>query len=170
MPSILAATDMVVRYGDRTILDGATLAIDEGDRIGLVGRNGSGKTTFLKLLAGLQSPDSGTISPRRDLVVSYLSQDFTLDAALDVRGNIRAGAQHVLDLIEEFERLPAESKRHAELEQRIAALDGWTLDRRTEIAIAHLNCPTGDRRIETLSGGEKRRVAMCRAIVAQPDL
>src|SRR5437667_7249545 len=72
MPSILAATDLVVRYGDRTILDHATLAIEEGDRIGLVGRNGCGKTTFLRILAGLQSPDGGEVSRRRDLVVSYL--------------------------------------------------------------------------------------------------
>jgi ATPase subunit of ABC transporter with duplicated ATPase domains len=68
----LAATDLVVRYNERTILDAATLGIDEGDRIGLVGRNGCGKTTFLKILAGLQSPDGGEVTARRDLVVSYL--------------------------------------------------------------------------------------------------
>jgi ATP-binding cassette subfamily F protein uup len=75
----------------------------------------------------------------------------------------------VLDLIAEFESLPHDSKRHEELEHRIAALEGWTLDRRIETAMSHLNCPAGDRRIETLSGGEKRRVAMCRAIVSRPD-
>src|SRR5438309_2852087 len=105
MPSILAATDLVVRYGDRTILDHATLAIQEGDRIGLVGRNGCGKTTFLRILAGLQAPDSGDLSRRRGLVASYLPQDFMLDAAKSVRENIRDGAQHVLTLIEEFESL-----------------------------------------------------------------
>ena len=92
MSTILNATELTVCYGDRTVLDHATLAIDEGQRIGLVGRNGSGKTTFLKILAGLQSPDAGEVTRRRDLVVSYLSQDFTLDPALDVRGNVRAGA------------------------------------------------------------------------------
>src|SRR6185436_17692975 len=107
MSTILNATDVTVRYNDRTILDAATLAIDEGQRIGLVGRNGCGKTTFLKLLAGLQMPDSGTVTRRRDLVVSYLAQDFLLDPLLDVRGNVRAGAQHMLDLIAEFESLPA---------------------------------------------------------------
>src|SRR5579885_1184688 len=99
-----------------------------------------------------------------DLVISYLSQDFTLDPALNVHENVRAGARHVLDLIAEFESLPATSRRHGELEHRIAALDGWTLATRIEIAMARLNCPAGDRRIETLSGGEKRRVALCRAI------
>ena len=79
MSTIINATDVVVRYNDRAILDGATLAIDEGQRIGLVGRNGCGKTTFLKLLAELQSPDSGDVTRRRNLAVSYLSQDFILD-------------------------------------------------------------------------------------------
>ena len=170
MPVILTAADVVVRYNQRTILDAATLGVEEGDRIGLVGRNGCGKTTFLRILAGLQAPDSGTVTARRDLVVSYLPQDFTLDVSLDVRGNVRQGAKHVLDLIAEFEALPAESKRHEELEHRIATLDGWSLDQRIETAMSHLDCPPGDRRIESLSGGEQRRVAMARAIVSQPEL
>src|SRR5258706_3336251 len=169
MPSILAATDLVVRYGERTILDHATLAIEEGDRIGLVGRNGCGKTTFLRILAGLQSPDSGEVSGRRDLVSSYLPQDFMLDATKSVYENIRDGGRYVLKLIEEFESLPHDSKRHEELEHRIQTLEGWTLDRRIEVAMSHLNCPDAERRIESLSGGEKRRVAMFRAIVSSPD-
>src|SRR5271156_2904899 len=115
MSTILAANDLVVRYNEHAVLDGATLAVDEGDRIGLVGRNGCGKTTFLKILAGLQSPDGGEVTARRDLVVSYLPQDFALDASLDVRANVRLGARHVLNLIAEFESLPPESKRHEEL-------------------------------------------------------
>ena len=170
MSAILTASDLVVRYNQRTILDAATLGIEEGDRIGLVGRNGCGKTTFLKIVAGLQAPDGGEVTARRDLVVSYLSQDFTLDASLDVRGNVRQGARHVLDLIAEFESLPAESKRHEELEHRIQALEGWSLDQRIETAMSHLNCPPGDRRIDSLSGGEQRRVAMARAIVSRPEL
>ena len=152
------------------MLDHATLAIDEGDRIGLVGRNGCGKTTFLRILAGLQSPDTGDVTRRRELVVSYLPQDFMLDPEKNVLENIRDGAKHVLDLIAEFESLPHDSKRHEELEHRIAALEGWTLDRRIETAMSHLNCPAGDRHCDTLSGGEKRRVALCRAIVGQPEL
>jgi ABC transport system ATP-binding/permease protein len=169
MPTIISASEITVRYGDRAILDATTLGIQEGERLGLVGRNGAGKTTFLRILAGLQSPDSGEVARQRDLVVSYLPQDFMLDATKSVEENIRDGAKPVLDLIAEFESLPHDSKRHEVLEHRIHALEGWTLDMRIEIAMAHLNCPAGDRRIETLSGGEKRRVAMCRAVVSLPD-
>jgi ATP-binding cassette subfamily F protein uup len=169
MSTILNATDVTVRFNERAILDAATLAIEEGQRIGLVGRNGCGKTTFLKLLAGLQLPDNGSVTRRRELVVSYLAQDFALDGKCDVRGNVRAGARHVLELIAEFESLPADSKRHEELEQRIQAREGWTLDSRIETALSHLNCPEGGRDVATLSGGEKRRVALARAIVSRPD-
>ena len=169
-PALLTANELVVAFNGRLILDHATLALHEGDRVGLVGRNGAGKSTFLKVLAGQRTPDAGEVAARRDLVVSYLSQEFTLDPAKNVRENIRVGAQHVLDLIAEFESLPAQSRRHAELEDRIAQLDGWTLDARIATAMSHLDTPSGDRAIGTLSGGEQRRVAMCRAIVARPDL
>jgi ATP-binding cassette subfamily F protein uup len=170
MPTILSASKISVRYNDRMVLNDLTLGIQEGERLGLVGRNGAGKTTFLRILAGLQAPDSGEISRQRDLVVSYLPQDFMLDAAKSVKENILDGACHVLGLIAEFESLPHDSKRHEELEHRIHALEGWSLDTRIEIAMAHLNCPGADRRIDSLSGGEKRRVAMCRALVSMPDL
>jgi len=169
MSTILTAADVVVRYNEQVVLNGATLAIEEHDRVGLVGRNGVGKTTLLRVLAGLQTPDSGAVTKRRDLVVSYLSQDFTLDPEKNVWENVRAGAQHVLDCIAEFEGLPAESRRHAELEERIVALDGWSVDRRIDTALSHLNCPDDARSIDSLSGGEKRRVAVARAIVSQPD-
>jgi ATP-binding cassette subfamily F protein uup len=169
MPTIISASEITVRYGDRAILDATTLGIQEGERLGLVGRNGAGKTTFLRILAGLQHPDSGEVARQKDLVVSYLPQDFMLDATKSVEENIRDGAKPVLDLIAEFESLPHDSKRHEYLEHRIQALEGWTLDTRVQIAMAHLNCPAGDRRVDTLSGGEKRRVAMCRAVVSLPD-
>ncbi len=169
MSTIISASEVSIRYGTRAVLDDVTLGIQDGDRLGLVGRNGAGKTTFLRLLAGLQTPDSGVVDRQRDLVVSYLPQDFMLDDTKNVFENVRDGAQHVFKLIAEFESLPHESKRHEELETRIQVLDGWTVDRRIEIALSHLNCPAADRRVESLSGGEKRRVAMARAIVSRPD-
>jgi ATP-binding cassette subfamily F protein uup len=168
-PTLLTALDLGVRYNEHVILDGASLTIREGEHVGLVGRNGSGKSTFLKILAGKQASDRGEITCRRGMIISYLSQEFTLDSAKSVYENIREGAKHVDDLIAEFESLPAESKRHEELEHRIAALDGWNLDNRLETAMSHLGVPDGDGRIDNLSGGEKRRVAMCRAIVSRPD-
>src|SRR6516164_2535423 len=169
MGTIISASEITVRYGDRAILDATTLGVQEGERLGLVGRNGAGKTTFLRILAGLQSPDIGEVARQKDLVVSYLPQDFMLNASKSVEENIRDGAKPVLDLIAEFESLPHDSKRHEFLEHRIRALEGWTLDTRVEIAMAHLNCPAGDRRVDSLSGGEKRRVAMCGAIISRPD-
>jgi ABC transport system ATP-binding/permease protein len=170
MSAILAAAEIVVRYNDRVVLNRASLTIDERDHLGMVGRNGSGKSTFLRILAGTQTAEGGEIMRRREMVVGYLPQEFSLDLGLTVAENVRSGAAHVQALIREFESLPAASGRHAELEQRIQALDGWGLDHRITTALAHLNCPAGDRRIDTLSGGEQRRVALCRAIVSQPDL
>ncbi len=169
-PAILTATDVEVRYNEQVVLKKASLTVGERDRIGMVGRNGSGKSTFLKILAGQQVADSGAITSRRGLVIGYLAQEFALDSQLNVFENVRAGAKHVLDLIAEFESLPANSKRHDELEQRIRLLDGWGLEHRLKTAMSHLNVPAGERRIDTLSGGEKRRVAMCRAIISRPDL
>ncbi len=168
--TLISATDLRVRFNQQVVLDGASLSLLDGDRVGLVGRNGSGKSTFLKILAGVAEPDSGTVARRRGLVMGYLPQDFALNPALTVRENVRQGAREVLDLIHEFEGLAADSRRHAELEERIVALDGWTLDRRIETALSRLHCPTGDRAIGDLSGGEKRRVALCRAVVSRPEL
>lgn len=169
MSTLINATDVSVRYNDRAVLEKASLTITEGDRIGLVGRNGCGKTTFLRLLAGIQEADTGTITRRRDLTTAYLPQEFSLEPGVTVLESIRAGARHVLDLIAEFETLPAESSRHADLEKRILQLEGWTLDNRIETAMSHLNCPAPDRLVDTLSGGERRRVAMCRELIARPD-
>ena len=169
-PALLTATELVVRYNEQVILDAASLTLREGERVGLVGRNGCGKSTFLRILAAAQEPDAGSITGRRGLIIGYLAQDCTLDLSLDVQANIRCGARHVLELIAEFESLPAHSARHDELEDRIARLDGWGLDHRIRLAMSQLNVPEGTRRVETLSGGERRRVAICRAIVSRPDL
>jgi len=169
-PTLLTAKDLVVRFNDRTILDHATLSIHEGERVGLVGRNGSGKSTFLKILAGETHADSGDVMGKRDLLVGYLSQDFTLDPALTVLENIRVGAKHVLDAITQFESLPWDSHHHEELEHYIQLHDGWNLDSRIATAMSKLGCPPAEGSIVNLSGGEKRRVALCRAIISQPDL
>ena len=103
MSVILTARGINVRYNDRVILDGVALAVEERDRIGLVGHNGSGKSTLLNILAGRQTPDAGEITPRRNLVIGYLAQEFTLDPKLTVVDSVRESARRVLRLIEEFE-------------------------------------------------------------------
>jgi ATP-binding cassette subfamily F protein uup len=168
--TIVSAFEIEISFGQQNILDKASLSIREGDRIGMVGRNGTGKSTFLKILAGITQPDAGQVVRSKDLTIGYLSQDFTLDESKNVFENVRSGADYVLGLIKEFESLPAHSKRHDDLEHRIAHLEGWTLDSRVKETMSHLNTPAGDRDIATLSGGEKRRVAMAKALVSRPDL
>jgi ATP-binding cassette subfamily F protein uup len=167
--AIASASELVVRYGHQTILDGATIAIQEGDRVGLLGRNGAGKSTFLRIAAGDFAPDSGSYATRRDLVTGYLPQRFELDEAATVLDNILEGARSVLNLIDEYETTPPEGNRSAELLDLITHADGWALDQRAGSLINHLHAPEPDRIVGTLSGGERRRVALCRALLAKPD-
>ena len=169
-PTLINATDLAVRYNDEVVLSGASLNICAGQRIGMVGRNGCGKSTLLRLLAGEFQPDSGEITRKRDLRVGYLSQKFTLDESATVEANIRSGASHVLKLIEQFESPDVDPAEHERLEQEILTLGGWELDNRIQTVMSHLNAPPAERTVTGLSGGEMRRVALCRALVAQPDL
>ncbi len=166
--AVAGGKDLVVRYGTQVVLDGATLSIHEGDRIGLVGRNGSGKSTFLKIASGAALPDAGEFTRRRGLVTGYLPQVFDLDEAADVMKNVLDGAAHIRDLIAEYGTASgAEAER---LLDRINALDGWELEQRATALINHLHAPAPETPVAPLSGGEKRRVALCRALLAKPDL
>jgi len=167
--ALISTNEIVVDYGHHIVLDHASLAIHESERVGMVGRNGSGKTTFLKILAGELEPDSGEIIRRRDLVTGYLPQSFTLDESATVYDNILSGVQTLLDLIRQYEDSPADSPKHASLFETINHFEGWTIDQRTRSLMDHLNAPARERIVGTLSGGEKRRVALCRALLARPD-
>ena len=169
-PVILTAHDISVRFGEQVVLSNASLNIHQYDRIGLIGSNGSGKSTLLKIIAGLMQPDAGTVSRRRDIVTGYLSQDFQLDPTKSVFDNIVEGAHDVIDILREHESLPYTSERRHLLEEQIHHRDGWNLDNRIEAAMHSLNVPDRARDIGTLSGGEKRRVALCKAIISRPDL
>ncbi len=167
--AIASATDLSVKYSTQVVLDHATLTILEGERVGLVGRNGSGKSTFLQIAAGETKPDSGAFTWRRDIVTGYMPQVFDLDDSATVHQNILAGAQRVLDWIADYERVPAESPLSAELLEKINHADGWSLEHRIKSLVTNLHAPDEDRIVGTLSGGEKRRVALCRALLARPD-
>jgi ATP-binding cassette subfamily F protein uup len=169
-PVILSAKNLEVKYGEQIILDDASLTIHEGDRIGLVGRNGAGKSTFLKIVSGLLTPDSGEIAKRKEAVVSFLSQEFTLDDNKTVKENILDGAAVLIQLIKQYESLPYDSHQRKTIEHKIINADGWNIDNRFDTLILSLNAPSPDRIVSNLSGGEKRRTALCRALISQPDL
>lgn len=169
-PAVIAsASELFVRYGIQTVLDRATVTVHENERLGLVGRNGCGKSTFLRIAAGCLEPDTGEFTRRRDVVTGYLPQVFDLDETASVRDNILSGAQPILDLLAEYERIPAESARSALLLDRIQHADGWNVEHRIGSLITHLHAPDAERIVSTLSGGEKRRVALCRALLGRPD-
>jgi ATP-binding cassette subfamily F protein uup len=169
-PVILSALELEVHFGEQIILDKASLSVHEGDRIGLVGRNGAGKSTFLKIISGLLPPDSGEVAKKKDLVVGFLSQDFTLDEYRNVYDNILDGASLEINLIKEYENTPFDAANKHHLEEKILRLDSWNLDKRINMLIDSLDAPAGERDIKTLSGGEKRRVALCRTLISKPDL
>jgi ABC transport system ATP-binding/permease protein len=168
-PSILSAQEISVRFGPQTVLKNAALNVHQTDRIGLIGSNGSGKSTLLKIIAGIMQPDSGSISRRRDIITGYLAQDCQLDSTKSVYENIVDGAHDVIDIIREYESLlPTSEKRHI-LEEQIHHRDGWNLENRIETAMHSLNVPAKHRTIYSLSGGEKRRVVLCKAVISRPD-
>jgi ATP-binding cassette ChvD family protein len=174
--------DVTKRYGTRQVLDGITLGFYLGAKIGVIGGNGSGKSTLLKILAGVEEPTSGQVIPREGLTIGYLPQEPSLDAGRTVRENVEIAMTKVRDLLAEHdalamkmgEALPDDEMqrvmdRFAEVGEKIEHCDGWNLDSRLEQALHALNCPPGDSAVEHLSGGEKRRVALCRLLLEQPD-
>ena len=167
--TLLDASELKVRFNDNEVLKSASLTIRDGDHLGMVGRNGCGKSTFLKILAGITQADDGKVTPRSGLGIGYLPQGLDASDGVSVLDTIRDGAAHSFNLLDEYESLPADSNRQTELEQQIAAADAWNIETRIETAMMHLNTPASDRLMGTLSGGEKRRVALCRSIVSNPD-
>jgi energy-dependent translational throttle protein EttA len=166
---------------DRTVLENISLSFYPGAKIGVIGPNGAGKSSLLRIMAGLDDGYSGEARLTPGFTVGYLSQEPQLDPAKDVRGNVMDGVAAVRSIIDRYNEVMAMwadpdadydkiGKLQAELEDRIAATDAWSLDRNVEIAMDALRCPPDDADVVTLSGGEKRRVALCRLLLSRPDL
>ena len=167
---MFTAENLTISYSDKNILNDAFITVHAGDKIGIVGRNGCGKSTFFKILSGEEEHYSGKITRRRGLITSYLPQEFDLDPEKSINDNIRAGLPHITTLLEEYESLPADSTKAHELELKITHLDAWNLDYKIDKFLDALKIPPKEMKVSCLSGGEKRRIVLARALIANPDL
>ncbi len=168
---------------NREVLKGIWLSFLPGAKIGVLGLNGAGKSTLLRIMAGVEEPSGGEARPAKGIRVGYLSQEPVLDPSKDVLGNIEEGVAETRALLQRFNELNlklGESLSESEMERvleehgrvmaEIETKNAWELDRTVEIAMDALRVPPGDTKVETLSGGERRRVALCRLLLQHPDL
>jgi ATP-binding cassette ChvD family protein len=176
--------DLTKAYpGGREVFKGITLSFLPGVKIGVLGVNGAGKSTLLKIMAGIETEYGGEAWAAEGVRVGYLSQEPALDAGATVGENVRAAfaeLQAALDRFNEISNKFAEPlsddemndllAEQADLQEKIDAEDGWEMDRRIDIALDALRCPPADALVTTLSGGERRRVALCRLLLEKPDL
>ncbi len=158
-----------------------TLSFLPGAKIAIIGPNGAGKSTLMKVIAGLDKEFIGEAWAAEGITVGYLPQEPQLDPTKDVRGNVMDGVRPVADMMTRFNAISAEMadpqddtdfdklmEEMGDLQEKIDAVDGWTLDNQLEIAMDALRCPPGDSGVESLSGGEKRRVALCKLLLESP--
>ena len=168
---------------EKHVLKEVSLSFIPGAKIGVLGANGAGKSTLLKMMAGIEEASSGEMKLHPGASVGYLSQEPDLDESKDVRGNVEDGLAELRDLLKRFEELsmkfaePMTDDEMAEVleeqgrvQDKIEKADAWDMDRRLDIAMDALRLPPGDAPVANLSGGEKRRVALCRLLLSSPDL
>ena len=168
---------------DKVVLRDIWLSFYPGAKIGVLGANGAGKTSLLRIMAGEDTEHLGEAAPAKGTRIGYVPQEPQLDPEKDVKGNIEEGLSEIRDLLQRFEEISARFAEpmepdemetllaeQGEVQEKIDHADGWELDRRVEIAMDALRCPPGDAEVATLSGGERRRVALCRTLLQQPDL
>ena len=169
-------------YGpDRQVLANISLSFLPGAKIGVLGPNGAGKSTLLRIMAGLEDPSSGVAELAPGATVGFLQQEPLLDESKDVRGNVEDGVRPLRDLLDRFNAISAGFAEadadfdallaeQATVQDQIDRHDIWSLDATLDRAMDALRLPEGDRDVSTLSGGEKRRVALCRLLLSSPDL
>ncbi|MBK6784134.1 MAG: energy-dependent translational throttle protein EttA [Saprospiraceae bacterium] len=167
----------------KTVLKNIWLSFYYGAKIGVLGLNGSGKSSLLKIIAGLDTNFQGKVTFDRDYKIGYLEQEPTLDESKTVRQIVEEGVQHIVDVIKAYEDInnklcePLDDDAmmkaievQGELMEKMDHFDAWNLDHKLETAMESLRCPEGDVAIKVCSGGEKRRVALCRLLLSQPDI
>jgi len=162
-------------YPSKTVLEDISLSFLPGAKIGVLGLNGSGKSTLLRIMAGRETEFRGDAVLAPDATVGLLEQEPQLDEGKDVRGNVEDGVAEQRALLDRFNELSANytdetADEFAKLQEQIDAVDAWNLETTLEIAMDALRLPPGDADVTTLSGGERRRVALCRLLLRQPDL
>ena len=169
--------------GGKPVLRDITLSFLPGAKIAIIGENGSGKSTLMKIMAGIDAEFSGEAWAADNIKVGYLPQEPELDPSKDVLGNVMEGMQEARALITEFEKISLKfaepmpdqemgtlMEHQGELQERIDALDAWDLESRAGVAMDALRCPSGGTDVSTLSGGERRRVALCKLLLEKPDI
>ncbi len=169
--------------GGRQVLRDITLAFFPGAKIGVLGLNGAGKSTLLKVMAGIETDIGGEAWAAEGVTVGYLAQEPELDGDLNVLDNVMGGVAETKALLDRFDAISARFAEEmeademdallaeqGEIQEKIDAADAWTLGRTVDIAMDALRCPPGDRDVRSLSGGERRRVALCRLLLEKPDL
>jgi energy-dependent translational throttle protein EttA len=166
---------------DRQVLENISLSFYPGAKIGVIGANGAGKSSLLKIMAGLDDGFTGEARLTPGFTAGYLAQEPQLDSTKDVKANVMDGVAAVQSIIDRYNEVMAMwaepdadyekiGALQAELEDKIAAADAWSLERNVDIAMDALRCPPDDADVTTLSGGERRRVALCRLLLSRPDL
>jgi ATP-binding cassette ChvD family protein len=170
-----------IRPVNREVLKDIWLSFYPGAKIGVLGNNGSGKSTLLRIMAGEDTEFLGEADPAPGIKIGFLQQEPLLDPKKDVKGNVEDGVREIRELLNAYEAVSAKLgepdadfdkllEEQAKLQDRIDATNAWELDRTLEIAMDALRCPPGDAPVDKLSGGERRRVALCRVLLARPDL
>jgi sulfate-transporting ATPase len=170
-------------YGKKEVLREIWLSFYPGAKIGVLGGNGSGKSTLLKIMAGVDKDFNGTARPHPGTTIGFVPQEPTLDTTLDVRGNVEKAVLKTRALLTRFDEINARLgepldademdkllEEQAKVQDAIEATEGWDLDRRIEIAMDAMRLPPGDADVSTLSGGERRRVALCQVLLERPDV
>src|SRR5436305_6895305 len=160
---------------DKQVLSDISLSFLPGAKIGVLGYNGAGKSTLLRIMAGLDTEYDGQAQLAPDATVGLLEQETELDSSKDVRGNIEEAVSETKALLDRFNELSMNyseenADEFARVQERIDAVDGWNLETTLEIAMDALRCPPPDAEVTKLSGGERRRVALCRLLLRRPDL